>query len=152
MLLFIFCLFYEMQLLMTSWMGFLAEVVIELPFWWFDFDERIFPLLWCTYTPDSFQCTTRSAALLVSQVVLDGIRKSKSFSTRSLDVSKWPLCFFATLQLQPSAQWGESFSKHLWFAIVIVFLAEMGRIPCCGRPESHKVLHTKRASPIRYLS
>ena len=34
------------------------------------------------------------------------------------------------------AQLGESFSKHLWFAIVIVFLAEMGRIPCCGRPES----------------
>ena len=24
------------------------------------------------------------------------------------------------------AKWGESFSKHLWFAIVIVFLAEMG--------------------------
>ena len=35
-----------------------------------------------------------------------------------------------------AAQWGESFSKHLWFAIIIVFLAEMGRIPCCGRPES----------------
>ena len=34
------------------------------------------------------------------------------------------------------AQCGESFSKHLWFAIVIVFLAEMGRIPCSGRPES----------------
>ena len=33
-------------------------------------------------------------------------------------------------------QWGDFFSKHLWFAIVIVFLAEMGRIPCCGRPES----------------
>ena len=30
-----------------------------------------------------------------------------------------------------TAQWRESFSKHLWFAIVIVFLAEMGRIPCC---------------------
>ena len=35
-----------------------------------------------------------------------------------------------------NAQWKESFSKHLWFAVVIVFLAEMGRIPCCGRPES----------------
>ena len=34
------------------------------------------------------------------------------------------------------SQWGESFSKHLWFAIVIVYLAEMGKIPCCGRPES----------------
>ena len=33
-------------------------------------------------------------------------------------------------------QWKESFSKHLWFAFVVVFLAEMGRIPCCGRPES----------------
>ena len=31
---------------------------------------------------------------------------------------------------------GRVFSKHLWFAFVIVFLAEMGRIPCCGRPES----------------
>ena len=30
--------------------------------------------------------------------------------------------------------WGESFYKHLWVAIVIIFLAEMGRIPCCGRP------------------
>ena len=38
--------------------------------------------------------------------------------------------------LREVTQWGESFSKHLWFAIVIVFLAEMGRIPCCGRPES----------------
>ena len=28
------------------------------------------------------------------------------------------------------------FSKHLWIAFVVVFLAEMGRIPCCGRPES----------------
>ena len=35
-----------------------------------------------------------------------------------------------------TAQWGEFFSKHLWFAIVIVFLAEKGGIPCCGRPES----------------
>ena len=35
-----------------------------------------------------------------------------------------------------TAQWKESFSKHLWFAFVLVFLAEMGRIPCCGRPES----------------
>ena len=34
------------------------------------------------------------------------------------------------------AQWKESFSKHLWFAFVVVFLAEMGRIPCCGRAES----------------
>ena len=34
------------------------------------------------------------------------------------------------------AQWKESFSQHLWFAFVVVFLAEMGRIPCCGRPES----------------
>ena len=34
------------------------------------------------------------------------------------------------------AQWKESFSKHLWIAFVVVFLAEMGRIPCCGRPES----------------
>ena len=34
------------------------------------------------------------------------------------------------------ARWGESFSKHLWFAIVIAFLAKMGRISCCGRPES----------------
>ena len=34
------------------------------------------------------------------------------------------------------AQWKESFSKHLWVAFVVVFLAEMGRIPCCGRPES----------------
>ena len=33
------------------------------------------------------------------------------------------------------AQWKESFSKHLWVAFV-VFLAEMGRIPCCGRAES----------------
>ena len=30
--------------------------------------------------------------------------------------------------LAQTLQWGESFSKHLWFAIVIVFLAEMGRI------------------------
>ena len=29
-----------------------------------------------------------------------------------------------------------AFSKHLWFAFVVVFLAEMGRIPCCGRAES----------------
>ena len=28
------------------------------------------------------------------------------------------------------------FSKHLWIAFVVVFLAEMGKIPCCGRPES----------------
>ena len=34
-------------------------------------------------------------------------------------------------------QWKESFSKRLRFAFVIVFLAEMGRIPCCGRPESY---------------
>ena len=34
------------------------------------------------------------------------------------------------------AQWEESFSKHLWLAFVVVFLAQMGRIPCCGRPES----------------
>ena len=26
-----------------------------------------------------------------------------------------------------TAQWAESFSKNLWFAIVFVFLAEMGR-------------------------
>ena len=35
-----------------------------------------------------------------------------------------------------NAQWKESFSKHLWFAFVMVFLAEMGRILCCGRAES----------------
>ena len=35
-----------------------------------------------------------------------------------------------------TTQWKESFSKHLWIAFVVVFLAEMGRIPCCGRPES----------------
>ena len=40
------------------------------------------------------------------------------------------------LLISPPAQWEESFSKHLWFAFVVVFLAEMGRIPCCGRPES----------------
>ena len=28
------------------------------------------------------------------------------------------------------------FPGHLWFAFVVVFLAEMGRIPCCGRPKS----------------
>ena len=33
-------------------------------------------------------------------------------------------------------QWKDSFSKHLWYAFVMVFLAEMGRIPCCVRPES----------------
>ena len=35
-----------------------------------------------------------------------------------------------------TAQWGESFFKQTSVAIVIVFLAEMGRIPCCGRPKS----------------
>ena len=35
-----------------------------------------------------------------------------------------------------NAQWKEYFSKHLWFAFVVVFLAEIGRIPCCGRAES----------------
>ena len=39
-------------------------------------------------------------------------------------------------RIRACAQWKESFSKHLWFAFVVVFLAEMGRIPCCGRPES----------------
>ena len=38
------------------------------------------------------------------------------------------------LQISAFAQWEVFFQT--WFAIVIIFLAEMGRISCCGRPES----------------
>ena len=32
--------------------------------------------------------------------------------------------------------WKSPFSKNSVAIVIVIFLAEMGRIPCCGRPES----------------
>ena len=55
---------------------------------------------------------------------------------RVKSLQKFQQGFTTFCPLLTFSQWGESFSKQTSVAIVIVFLAEMGWIPCCGRPES----------------
>ena len=74
------------------------------------------------------------------------LEKNWSKNTKVANKGRWGLCLafdckghvtsHSRWAVSYLTQWKESFSRHLWFAFVVVFLAEMGRIPCCGRAES----------------
>ena len=57
---------------------------------------------------------------------------------RSLASENFPKISSICLRVQNEQEHSgkKSFPKNLWFAFVVVFVAEMGRIPCCGRAES----------------
>ena len=68
--------------------GFSHWVAIKFPFWWFKFDERIFPLpfLWYSYKPHSFQCTSHvfcSSDLLLLDPLVSGRYSFYNFTNKN---------------------------------------------------------------------